>query len=136
MPSKTSPAEGPLDGQKDTVDASGSSISYAVFTQHGQGSKHGTLKVATPHSSSGTKLTSFIAKLCPLWESTLGPLPDNLTEIFPQTVFVARGHLRGNQVEAAHALSSESVLKCRAGVMVEGDESSKAPARTCLEASS
>lgn len=115
---------------------SGSSTSYAVFTQDGQGSKHGTLKEATPHSSSGTKLTSFAAKLCPLWESTLGPLPDSLTEIFPQTSFAARGHSRGNEVEAAHVLSSESVLKCRTGVMVRGDESSEAPARTCWEASS
>lgn len=77
----------------------------SVFTQDGQGSKHGTLNEASPHSSSGTKLTSSTAKLCPLWESTLGPVPDSLTEIFPQMSFAARGHLRGNQVEVAHALS-------------------------------
>lgn len=47
--------------------------------------------------------------------------------------FAARGHLRGNQVEEAHALSSESVLKGRAGVMARGNESSEAPARTCWE---
>lgn len=98
-----------------------------------QGSTHGTLKKASPHSSSGTKLTSLTAKLCPLWESTLGPVPDSLTEIFPQMSFAARGHLRGNQVEADHALSSKSVLKRRAGVMAQGDESSEAPARTCWE---
>lgn len=43
---------------------------------------------------------------------------------------VARGHLRGNQVETAHALSSESALKLGVGVMVWGDKSSETPART------
>lgn len=59
------------------MNASGSSTSYAAFTQDSPG----TLQEAGPHSSSDTKLTSSTAKLCPLWEGTLGPVPDSLRSL-------------------------------------------------------
>jgi len=133
MPPKTSPEEGPLGGQKHPQ---WMPVAHPQATADGQDSKHGTLKEASPHSSRGTKLTSSTAKLCPLWENALGPAPDSLTGVFPQMSFAARGHLRGSQVEAAHALSSESGFKSRAGVMLQGDDSSEAPARICWEDSS